>query len=207
MEVRIDGLSKRFTGHWVFRDLTFRIPAGSHFAVTGPNGAGKSTLLKIIAGALPQSSGSLAWSVNGREIQADQLHAHVAFAAPYVSLIEELTLREAWSFHRKFRHWRSGFDAFPVFMETLQYGYDPDLPLQAMSSGMKQRLRLAFAVGTVSSLLILDEPTSNLDENGIQWFHELLPLIDPAVTVVIASNVREDLRSCGDSLSLRSGER
>lgn len=202
MELRVEGLSKRFAGQWVFRKLAFEIPSKSHFAITGPNGSGKSTLLKILAGALPPSEGKVSYTCDQGEITPDRVYGHLTFAAPYADLIEELTLSEAWHFHRKFRLMIPEADSFEAFLTSLAYPFDPVAQIQSMSSGMKQRLRLGFAILTKSTLLILDEPTSNLDEEGIAWFHDLLGAHGKDRTVVIASNIRSDLESCSSGLGL-----
>ena len=204
MELQVDGLSKRFARQWVFRDLTLHIPSGTRVGVTGPNGAGKSTLLKIISGALPQSLGRITYRSGNTEITRDTLYKYLTFAAPYADLIEELTLAEAWQFHRRFKAWLPGVAKWDGFLEAMAYPFDPAIQIVAMSSGMKQRLRLAFAVFTRSELLILDEPTSNLDEPGVTWFHSILDAYGGGRTVIIASNVRGDLRTCGQYVELGS---
>ena len=202
MEVRIDGLAKRFVSHWVFRNLTCTIPAHTHLAITGPNGSGKSTLLKIISGALYPSEGAVSYWLNGASIPPDRLYAQIAFAAPYAEMIEEMTLREAYRFHRRFREFYPDLSQPNTFIEMLEFDFDPDQPMGQMSSGMKQRLRLAFALATRSSILLLDEPTSNLDTPGIQWFHGLLDHLGAMRTTLIASNVDADLRTCTEQINL-----
>jgi ABC-type multidrug transport system ATPase subunit len=202
MEVQINGLAKRFASQWVFRDLNLKISSGTQTAVTGPNGSGKSTLLKIIAGALPQSMGRITYVIGGKEISSDKIYTHVSFAAPYGQMIEELTLPEAWKFHGRFKTWIPELNAYGAFTQSLRYRFNDGTPISVMSSGMKQRIRLAFAVYTLSDLLILDEPTSNLDEDGVAWFHEVLSQFGKGRTVVIASNVRDDVRGCQDEIRL-----
>jgi ABC-type multidrug transport system ATPase subunit len=204
MEVQTDGLAKRFATQWVFRDLNLHIDSGTAVAVTGPNGSGKSTLLKIIAGALPPTMGKITYRLNDKEIAADRIYRHVSFAAPYAEMIEELTLFESWKFHGQFRTWLPQVDGFQEFSEAMSYRFNAETPINAMSSGMKQRIRLAFALFSVSDLLILDEPTSNLDVDGVRWFHEALSRFAPGKSVLIASNVQEDLRGCQGEVRMGS---
>lgn len=202
MEVHIDRLAKRYLTHWVFRDLSAVISSGLRVSVTGPNGAGKSTLLKIVSGALHPSEGVIAYHKAGAIIPTDKVYAELTFAAPYTEMIEEMTLREALQFHQRFRKFYPDVTEERQFIQALLFDFQPDQQIQLMSSGMKQRLRLAFAICTQSTLLLLDEPTSNLDEAGIHWFHGLLERFGKDRTVVIASNVREDLQSCQMEISL-----
>jgi ABC-type multidrug transport system ATPase subunit len=202
MEIEIDGLAKRYVSHWVFRNLTVNISTGTHLAVTGPNGSGKSTLMKIISGALYPSEGSVIYRMNDTRITPDTRYKHIAFAAPYAELIEEMTLPEAVRFHSRFRTFYPRVDTYEMFVRDLNFDFPSDQRIQFMSSGMKQRIRLAFAICTQSSLLLLDEPTSNLDESGILWYHELLDRFSQDRTVIIASNVESDLASCPVRLSM-----
>jgi len=202
MEIRIEKLAKRFVSHWVFRELSTIIPSHAHVAITGPNGAGKSTLLKIISGALYPSEGTLTYLKDGTQIGPDYLFKHITFAAPYAEMIEEMTLVEAMRFHRRFRAFYPEVAEYQSFVKQLNFDFRRDQQIQQMSSGMKQRLRLAFAIYTQSSLLLLDEPTSNLDEAGIWWFHDALKLYGSGRTVILASNIEQDLITCTSRLTL-----
>ncbi|HLF62420.1 MAG TPA: ATP-binding cassette domain-containing protein [Saprospiraceae bacterium] len=202
MEVHIDGLAKRYASHWVFRNLSAVIPSHSHVAITGPNGAGKSTLLKIISGALYPSEGVIRYLIDNAHISPDKLFMHLILTAPYAEMIEEMTLMEAFRFHSQFRAFHPDVAEYASFCRELNFEFRADQQLQLMSSGMKQRLRLAFALCTQASLLLLDEPTSNLDTSGIRWFHAMLDHFGRNKTVIIASNVEEDLRSCAIRMAL-----
>ncbi len=197
MDIRSEDLSKRFLHQWVFRKLSFEIPSGTQFAIAGPNGSGKSTLLRILAGVLTPTSGSLTYLTrDGDPISSDALYRQVAFAAPYAELIEELTLAEAFRLHSRFRPFDHHIGSLDDFLAVLDFNFHRDKQIATMSSGMKQRLRLAFATCSDAGLLLLDEPTSNLDTGGILWFHQLLGRFAQSKTICIASNVEDDLRSC-----------
>lgn len=202
MEVHIDRISKRFATHWIFRDLSAVILPSSHVAITGPNGSGKSTLLKIIAGALYPTSGSISYKINGIGVSREDIFGKLVFAAPYVDMVEEMSLMEAMRFHLRFRSLIPEIPDINAFMAALQFEFDPDQPLHLMSSGMKQRLRIAFAVFTNSSLVLLDEPTVTLDDQGLEWFAGIIRAYSGTRTVVIASNQQTDLISCTSEIAL-----
>ena len=202
MELRIDGLSKRYVSHWVFRNLTASIQANTHFAITGPNGSGKSTLLKILSGALHPSEGTVTYRKANKHINADSIFSQISFAAPYAEMIEEMTIPEALRFHSRFRVFYQEVAELDAFCASLEFEFRQDQQIQFMSSGMKQRLRLAFAMGTRSSVLLLDEPSTNLDSGGVQWFHRMLSRFGTERTVVISSNARADLVTCTQQLHL-----
>ena len=94
MLIDASGLGKRFQRDWVFRGLTRAFRPGSATAVLGPNGAGKSTLLNTISGQLLPTEGTLTYALAGRPVDVDDLPQHLAYAAPYLELLEELTLAE-----------------------------------------------------------------------------------------------------------------
>ncbi len=202
MEIRIDGLSKRYSRRWVFRHLSFHITAGTQVAISGPNGSGKSTLLRIVAGALPASEGTVHYVKQGSAVPESEVFHHITFAAPYVDLIEEMSLSEAWHFHRRFRKFYPEADHFQAFLNGMEHAFDPKTHIQSLSSGMKQRVRLALALFSISDVILLDEPTSNLDVSGVQWFHRTLEAFQKDRTVVIASNLREDLAACTEEIAL-----
>ena len=193
MEVILDKISKRFATNWIFKDLTVRLPSGSVLGVKGSNGSGKTTLLKIIAGALVPTCGTATYKLGNLTIADDRLFRHVSYAAPYADIIEDFALRECIDFHIRFKPFRQGIDA-ANFLDLLDYPFRPDQFIRNYSSGMKQRLRLALAICTRSDLILLDEPTSTLDANGRQWFHQLLAAHKGDRSVVIASNDEEDFR-------------
>ena len=107
--IQAEGLSKRFNREWIFKNLNFTFQAGKTYAITGPNGSGKSTLLQILWGQLPQTSGTLSYSIENKTISGEEIFRHVSIAAPYMDLIEEFTLTEQIQFHFRTRSMRPGF--------------------------------------------------------------------------------------------------
>ena len=139
------------------------------YAITGPNGCGKSSFAQILSGYSTPTSGELTYSINGKSVPVEEIYKHLSFAAPYVELIEEFTLNELLQFH---------FD-LKAPIEEIEVGAIPDLmnlsksrnkQIRNFSSGMKQRLKLGLAFFTPGHLVILDEPTTNLDESGVEWY-------------------------------------
>ncbi len=200
LNIALTDAGKRYGYEWIFRGLTFRFVAGERYAITGPNGSGKSTLMRVLAGHLSLSKGQVCFEENGRTIDPDAVYRYVSMAAPYIELIEELTLRELVAFHGQLRPFREGMGPEDV-LEVLQLGRAQHRKmLRFFSSGMKQRVRLALAICTEAPLLLLDEPTTNLDVDGARWFADLLQAHTSGRLVVVASNVAEDLSFCNQSL-------
>ncbi|MCS7035975.1 MAG: ABC transporter ATP-binding protein [Saprospiraceae bacterium] len=201
MTIALTQAGKRFGYEWIFRGLTFRFEAGVRYALSGPNGSGKSTLMKVLCGHLSLSKGEIRFEENGQVLEPDAVYRRVSMAAPYIELIEELTLSELVRFHERMRPFRPGITAKNV-LDLLQLKGARHKAIRFFSSGMKQRVRLALAICTEAPVLLLDEPTTNLDATGAYWYAELLHAHSTGRIVVVASNIPDDLRECTRTLSI-----
>lgn len=195
MKIELDSVGKRYKTEWIIRGLSLEVAPGQRYAITGPNGSGKSTLMKMLSGFLSPSKGQVSFSLDGRQLGVHEVYRHLSFAAPYIELIEELTLTEAIRFHRQFKATKPGMDDEAIY-QLLGFRKARSKQVRNFSSGMKQRLRLALALVTESPLLLLDEPTTNLDEEGIGWYRGLIARFGTGRTLVIASNAAVDFDFC-----------
>ncbi len=184
-------LGKKFGKHWIFRHLDFEIETGSKTAIVGNNGSGKSTLLQIISGYLSPSEGK----VSTDPTSLDELR--IAYVGPYTEVIEEFRLEELLKFHAKFRTPNLSFEEM-ADRSSLPLSKD----ISEFSTGMKQRTQLALAFYYENDVILLDEPTSNLDEQGFQWWKKEIHLKTSEV-VVIASNQREEIKECETTINLK----
>lgn len=173
MRCELSNITKTFQYNKVFRNVNLVFDAGYRGVVLGGNGSGKSTLLKITAGSLTPSEGSVRFFFDGKPCVGFDVIRHVAFAAPYIDLIEDFTIPELLHFTQKFKPFKSGLKPADV-LELSGLGMAHKKPIKYFSSGMKQRLKLATAILSDTSMLILDEPHSNLDAKGMQWYQTLL---------------------------------
>ena len=199
MELSIQKLSKAFNQKSVFRDLTFTVRSGSRFAIRGHNGSGKSTLLKILSGATLPSSGEIHYRLRDHQITGDQVYRYVHFVAPYNTVIEELNVEELFLMHKKLGLLK-GYPHVKDWLDHLEYGFQMDKPIKTFSSRMKQRIKLGLALLDDRPLLLLDEPCSNLDAAGKQWFFNTAAAIEPWQTIIIASNEAAEIDFCVDSI-------
>jgi ABC-type multidrug transport system ATPase subunit len=185
--ITTNDLNKRFNREWIFRKLTFQFNAGKIYAITGPNGSGKSTLLQVLAGFIPQSGGTLSYSLNDKNIPVEEIFRHVSIAAPYMDLIDEFTLTEQLDFHFKLAKIRNAISLEDLI--RIMYLEDArDKFIRNFSSGMKQRVKLALAFYTQANAVILDEPGTNLDEKAFNWYTTELAKLSSQTLVLIASN-------------------
>jgi ABC-type multidrug transport system ATPase subunit len=168
MNISLQNIGRRFNKQWIFKGIDFQFEQDQKYAILGPNGSGKSTLLSILLGNLSPSEGKLTY-LNPDEVKVEEIYQYISFAAPYLDLIEEFTLQETIAFHFQFKGYSEGLNAASV-LELLGLQKSQDKALKHFSSGMKQRTKLALACCSNSPILLLDEPTSNLDAQGVNWY-------------------------------------
>ena len=147
------------------------------------------------------SSGNIEYRLNEQSIPEPNIFKYLHFVAPYNSVIEELTLSELFYFHRKHGLLKR-FPTAQQWVSKLDYPFDKNQQLKVFSSGMKQRVKLGLAMVDDRPLLLLDEPTSNLDEKGKNWFYQLVNELKPEQTLVIASNDAAEISLCDSRLDL-----
>jgi ABC-type multidrug transport system ATPase subunit len=194
MKIELQNLGKKYGRHWVFRNLNYTIEHGGIVAITGKNGSGKSTLLKAIAGYTTPTEGAVSYNSKG---QIDQTDFNIA--APYLNLIDEFTLIEQLAFNAKFKR-----PLTPIEKMITEGNLEDakDKYLSEFSSGMKQRVRLILAFFFQSQAILLDEPTSNLDEAGLNWYLDLLSKHRNSRTTIIASNQPNEYPGVRNILSI-----
>ncbi len=202
MQVKLINAGKKFNSKWVFKNLNFAVETGLMHAITGKNGSGKSTLILMIAAYISPSQGNIQWKYKEKNIHGNELHKHISIASPYLELIEEFTMVEMIQFQKKFKPYKNHLTDDEVVKLSLMEA-SRHKPIRQFSSGMKQRLKLVLSILGQSELLLLDEPCSNLDAEGVQWYHELLNHYCKDRSVVIASNHRtEEYPGCSHITTL-----
>lgn len=212
MTITLDNIGKRYHREWIFRHVSLEFLAGNFYAIIGPNGSGKSTLLQIVAGnllssegkiyyRLPPSSPFLHASMTDSFISPDEIFRYVSMCTPYLHLIEELTLRELLAFHQQFKPFPPRHTANDV-IELMQLHHASHKPLRQYSSGMKQRVKLGLALISCSSLVVLDEPLTNLDNDGINWFYSILSMYGNGKIVLIGANRQEEHAVCHHKIDI-----
>jgi ABC-type multidrug transport system ATPase subunit len=180
-------LGKRFNREWIFRGLSLPFESDKTYAIVGPNGSGKSTLLQILWGQMPPSSGTVTYKKNGKDIESDAVYQYVSIATPYMDLVDEFRLSEQFRFHFTLRKSRNGLSVEQLLKEISMADIGHKY-IGNLSSGMKQRVKLALALFTEADAIFLDEPGTNLDEKAFGWYVRQLSKIPSQCLVFIASN-------------------
>lgn len=202
MNLELTKIGKRYRFEWIFKEINYQFLMGTGYAILGNNGSGKSTFMQVLSGHLSPSRGKLIYSKKGEIISIDQAYKELSFAAPYIELIEEFTLQEVIDFHWKFKTMRC---SKKELIERLEYPKSArKKAVKYFSSGMQQRLKLALAICSDTSLLLLDEPTITLDRKAVAWYVDLLKeyAYAPDRLTIIASNVEEDFQGCTERLNI-----
>lgn len=199
--IQVQNASKRFHHEWIFKNLNLDLSAGDTIAITGGNGSGKSTLLKCLSGAIPLTSGAIQYQSGTTQIVEEQWFRSLALATPYLELPEEFTLSEVLSFHFQFKNplqKRSNAE----ILEVLGLEKHKSKTLSQFSSGMKQRVKLALAIFSEVPFLLLDEPTTNLDKQGVTWYLDLIQQFTPNRIVMICSNDPREYDFCEKKIAM-----
>ena len=201
MTISLSDTGKRFNRDWIFRHLSYQFSSGSSYAIVGPNGSGKSTLLQAISGALLINEGSIGYELNGQPIADEKVHRHLSFFAPYLELIEEMTASELLRFHREFKPLLPGIDIENA-LELAGLAPAAQKQIRYFSSGMKQRLKLIQCFLSDAPVLLLDEPCTNLDKEGIALYRSLLEQYSTKRLVIISSNDPVEYAHCTAQISI-----
>ncbi|MBK8426610.1 MAG: ABC transporter ATP-binding protein [Lewinellaceae bacterium] len=201
MMIRLQNTGKRYRLEWIFRGIDYTFESPGRYAVLGPNGSGKSTLLKVLSGHLSPSKGRISFEINGKITEPDVVYRSVSYAAPYIELIEEFTLEEALKFHAGLKRMLPDMTPARLY-EILALPRARSKEIRFFSSGMKQRVKLALAICCDTPVLLLDEPATNLDVQGVEWYKNLIREFAEDRLVVIASNDPHDAEFCPVHLNI-----
>lgn len=202
--VEISNLVKYFGRRLIFDGINYSFNAGHVYGISGPNGSGKSTFVKIISCLISPTKGNVTHLINGKKIEEEDLHNHLGFVSPYLFLYDEFTAEENLAHISKIRGIKFNKDRSDFLLSELNlYERRGDL-LRGFSSGMKQRLKFAFALLHEPHLLLLDEPTSNLDNSGKEKVYEFIKSEGKTKVILIASNEDADLATCESILDLQN---
>ena len=199
--IRLYNTGKRYNREWIFRHFSFEFYSGKKYAVTGANGSGKSTLLQVIAGAVLHNEGSIEYTNGGTIIKEDTRYQYISIAAPYLEMIEEMTAKEMLQFHAQFKPLVSSLSISEI-LRVIGLEKAMNKELRYFSSGMKQRLKLAQAFFSNTPVLLLDEPTTNLDADGIELYQQLINDYTNDRIVIVSSNDKQEYDFCEETIEM-----
>jgi ABC-type multidrug transport system ATPase subunit len=204
--IRVNRLTK-FYGEFTAVDaVSFEVAAGETFALLGPNGSGKSTTLRCLAGLAHPSNGEM--TINGFDVirQPRESRRWISYLPQRVSFNENLTAREILLFYGRLRKVNARRIDQLVASPRFHFNGFSDRSVSEFSGGMIQRLGLAVACLPDTPVLILDEPTVNLDPEGAIQFREFLGnLKREGKTILFSSHVLADVEQLADRVAILIG--
>jgi ABC-type multidrug transport system ATPase subunit len=195
MEIQLEDVAKKFNKEWIFRNVTHQLSHGDSTAIIGPNGSGKSTLLQLIAGSLLQTQGEIHYKYQDKNIAADKIYQSLSFVAPGLSLPEDFKLTEFIKFHFSFKNIKPGHDIYDLPSNFLLEGAKNKY-IKNFSTGMKQRLKLGIALYADTPMLLFDEPATNLDSAGLDWYLEETSKVIGEKMIIVCSNRTDEYSFC-----------
>lgn len=201
LKIQVQKAAKRFHYEWIFKNLDLELSVGDSLAITGGNGSGKSTLLKCLSGAIPLTQGGITYHTEVGLLAEEHWFRSLAIAAPYMELPEEFTLLEAIDFHFQFKN-PVGHGSPQELVALLGLEKHQHKALVQFSSGMKQRVKLGLAIFSEVPLLLLDEPTANLDKQGIAWYLDTMERHTKDRITIVCSNEPREYTFCQNKITL-----
>jgi ABC-type multidrug transport system ATPase subunit len=203
MKINLTGAGKRFNREWIFRNANLHFQSGTAYAITGANGSGKSTLLQCIGGMLQLSTGKIDYiNASSEQLLSELAYKQISFCAPYLDVIEEMTLTEFLQFHKQFKSFLHGIHPKDI-IGMLGLEAASNKQIRNFSSGMKQRVKLAQCILSDTAIVLLDEPCSNLDTKGIELYHSLVENYCRERLVIVCSNDEVEYRFCEQRISIQ----
>ena len=202
MKIIAQSLGKKFRNEWVFRNLNYEFQSGESYTFIGANGSGKSTLLQVLSGFMPHTEGLISYNENQKVLEIDHFYKHLVIAAPYLELIEDFTLTEIIEFHIKFKPFKNNL-SINEFIDFIELPKAKNKEVKFFSSGMKQRVKLGLAFWSDCEILMLDEPTSNLDAEATDWYLRNVKEYSKNRLLMICSNQPSEYQFCRNILNIQ----
>lgn len=199
MDIEVEGLSKEYNYSTVFSGFSAHFKSGERIAVLGSNGSGKSTLLKVLSGMVEHTSGSIKWSGGEKEVKRYNWFRYFSFCSPQLFFDEQFSVSEVIEFFTSFRS-HFTLETVDDFIGKLDFQSHKEKKVSSLSSGMYQRLRLLLTISMDVPVLFLDEPCSNLDKAGVEWYRQLVDEFGREKLILVASNDEREYAFCREQI-------
>jgi heme exporter protein A len=194
MQLTVKNISKSFSGKQILKDLSFVVNAGQAAALIGPNGSGKTTMLRILCTLLRPDKGEINFQLDDSQIALTKFKEYFSLVGPYLQLYEELSAYENMKFVARLKSIPDPNEKIYQLLNQVGLKGRGTDHVKTYSSGMKQRLKYAFAMMSDPDVLFLDEPTSNLDKKGIEIIYAIMEEQKKEKILIFATNDEADLK-------------
>ncbi len=201
MTISLSDAGKRYNREWIFRHFNYNFESGQSYAITGPNGSGKSTLLQVISGSMYANEGKIQFTIANKVCADENVYKHVSICAPYLEVVEEMTLTEFLDFHQGFKSFIPEMSSDKA-ISIIGLEKARNKQIRYFSSGMKQRIKLAQCIFSDTAIVLLDEPCTNLDKEGIDMYHSLITDYCKDRLVVVSSNDEVEYSFCKERINV-----
>lgn len=203
IKLTVDGLAKRFGHRLLFKGLSCTVQGGEALAITGANGSGKSTLMRIVAGVMSPTKGEVSLEIDNRSIEAEDRPLLTGFVSPYLNVYDGFTARENLAFITKARRMKGASKRIEALLAFVSLEARANDLVGTFSSGMKQRVKFAAALLAEPPLLLLDEPSTNLDEAGIAMVRRIIEVQKKENRILLlATNNPDEVSWCSRSMRI-----
>lgn len=199
--IELNNVGKQFEGEWIFKSVSLHFSNEFVYHIAGGNGSGKSTFLKLLSAYSTPSKGQISYSIYQQNIPSSHLYSKISWCAPYVDVYSNLTLIELFDFYTANKSLNcKNVNEFAHICYLTEH---VNKPLKNYSSGMLQRVKLALAILAKSDILFLDEPCSNLDENGVLWYQNLLQVhLQNRLVIIASNNHQSEIFCCNQTINI-----
>jgi heme exporter protein A len=187
-QLKAQNLSKSFNNKSIFNNIDFELKSGQSLVITGHNGSGKTTLVRIISGLLSPTKGTIDYYQQSIKIDNKNHYELIGLVGPYLQMYNVLTAWENLIFFSRIRQIKPNPIKLKELMKSLGIANRELDQVKSYSSGMLQRLKYVVALLHEPPVLILDEPTSNLDETGCQIVYDIMEKQRKNKILILATN-------------------
>ncbi len=199
----VEGLAKRFGHRLLFKGLSCTVQGGEALAVTGANGSGKSTLMRIVAGVMAPTKGTVTLEIESGAVKPEDRPLFTGFVSPYLNVYDGFTARENLVFIAKARRMKDASERIDQLLAFVTLGQRANDLVGTFSSGMKQRVKFAAALLARPPILLLDEPSTNLDEAGIAMVRRIIQVQkEEGRILLLATNNPDEVSWCSRSIRI-----
>ncbi|MFH1337172.1 MAG: ABC transporter ATP-binding protein [Candidatus Zixiibacteriota bacterium] len=202
ISLEAQNLGKWFGKRKVFEGINLSLREKSSLVITGRNGSGKTTLLKILCGLIRPSRGEVTIKQDGKTLTPEESRNHIGLVMPDLELYGELTAWENLHYLGRMRGLITDKEKLKEMIAGVGLKDRENDMVSSFSSGMKQRLKYAFARLHEPGILLLDEPSANLDEEGISVVEKIVAEQKERGILILATNQREDLKYADEIIQL-----
>jgi len=158
-------------------------------------------LLQVLSGSMQVNEGNGEWAVDNKQLELEKVYNYISICAPYLEVVEEMTLIEFLNFHAGFKPFLSSISSEKI-ISILGLENAVNKQIRNYSSGMRQRVKLAQAIFSDVPVVLLDEPCTNLDTTGVDLYKQLIQDYCQKRMVIVSSNDHHEYDFCNNRINI-----